>query len=103
MLFAQMAVSAYACPRMNDMAAFESAMTNDDGQSGDSNLCEQHCQDGKASAQAAKPFPATHFLLGPALRVPSFDFVARVGRSIASPLDVAAKPPPLIRYTVLRI
>ena len=96
LLFAQLAVSAYACP-MTGMAS-DTEMN--------ANLCERHCDYGNASLDQAKS-PS-----GMALTVQS---IARIVLTTLSPRPqvtartlratwLAAGPaPPLIRSTVLRI
>ena len=96
LLFAQLAVSAYACP-MTGMGP--DTETN-------ANLCERHCDYGSASLDQAKS-PA-----GVALAIPG---VVRISiatlppqpqvtaRTLRATWPAAGHAPPLIRTTVLRI
>ena len=103
--FAQMAVSAYACPK--DMtegvqhAGVEAA--NDCGMPAAPSLCERHC-DYNASAVQSSPAPLI-----------AADLVAlpwRVEPFVALPFSTSVRerllpariePPPLVRFGVLRI
>jgi hypothetical protein len=102
LLFAQLAVSAYACPMAAQ--APEMAQAGCDEDMGSVNLCEQHCDYGSASFDAAKPLQASPVAVLPSLRIELPDplvssIVAPRARIAAGP----APPPPLSRFTVLRI
>ena len=104
LLFAQLAVSAYACPAV--AAAHEPvAMAADcDQDMGNANLCESHCDYGSASFEAAKPLQVPAVAMSSGLRIELPDSCA--ASTVARPPRVAAgpaPPPPLARFTVLRI
>jgi len=88
LLFAPFALAMHACPGGGDM----------DG------TCANHCDDGKASLDVAKP-PAPHAVAAaPALRIALREPAPLHAPAFDSPFASAAGPaPPLIRYTVLRI
>ena len=104
LVFAQLAMAAYACPSVGDLVAM-AQMQHDAGDDG-AVLCEQHCKTGgKLSFEAAKPAPAEMPALAaaPALRVappPPADrgIAVRTAR-----LSIAGPEPPFGRFTVLRI
>jgi len=96
LLFAQLAVSAYACP-MAGMGA-DTEMN--------ANLCERHCDYGNVSLDQAKSPPAM------ALAVQSIERLAVAtlfpqpqvtARTLRAAWPAAGPAPPLIRFTVLRI
>lgn len=96
LLFAQFAVSAYACPMM--------------GMGGDTemnaNLCERHCDYGNVSLDQAKSPSAMAVALQSVERLtvavlfPQPQVTARTPRAT---WPAAGPAPPLIRFTVLRI
>ena len=89
LLFAQLAVSAFACP-----------MTG--GGDDNANLCQQHCAYGKVSFDSGKQPAASPGMVAAPLRIvalPSID--ARAGSRPATP--AAGPDPPFERFTVLRI
>lgn len=116
LLFAQLAVAAYACPAIAGPAgaiaatnaeAMHAAMPGCDmGKSdGNLNLCLQHCQAGDQSVQtlphiAVPPLAAVpaFAILEPVLPQTGTEVALRAAWSIQVPL-----PPPLIRFGVLRI
>ena len=102
LLLSQLAVSAYACPMAAPSHA--QAQANCDEAAVDVNLCEKHCDYGSASFEAAKPLHASPVALVASLRVALPD-VCVSSREARSPRIAAgpAPPPPLRRFTVLRI
>ena len=101
-LFAQAAVSAFACA---GSVADPVAMAQMKAQmEGDGGLCEKHCTTGTVSFELAKPAAFTMPALVPvALRVALPQPVTRVIAFPPAPHSVAGPAPPLIRFTVLRI
>lgn len=119
-LFAQLAVAAYACPAIDGpagviaaanaeamQAAVHAAMPGCDMGKSDSNpnLCLQHCQAGDQSVQTlphigVPPLAAVPALavLEPVLTQTGIAVALKTTWSIQVPL-----PPPLIRFGVLRI
>lgn len=98
LLFAQLAVSAYACP-MTGMADMADTEMN-------ANLCERHCDYGNASLDQAKA-PSVQALaadsgvrIAPVRASPQPQVTARTLRAA---WPAAGPAPPLIRFTVLRI
>lgn len=108
LLFAQVAVSAYACPGSPAMAA---AAQTDSGVSPSGcedlatrNLCAEHCAYGSSTvgSHSASPEAAQAFL--PAWRAPRLAVAVKVpGPSASWWLTRAAFPPPPILFGVLRI
>jgi hypothetical protein len=99
-VFAQLSVSAYACPATAAQA--EASVSPCDGgtDAPDANLCDKHCNDHQQSSPAAgalSPF------------VPSFvSFLARdTGRAISAPrvaaLDHSISPPVTVSHCRWRI
>lgn len=104
LLFSQLAIANFACPGHGDMAAaVEQTQVAGGGQDVDHNLCQQHCQYGKASVDATKPTPSVSVTIGAALRVPTLESLSPAGQPAASGHWTAPSPPPLSRFTVLRI
>jgi hypothetical protein len=121
LLFAQLAVAAYACPATGGAANVLAAASDDamhsampgcemntsTGEKRDSNpnLCLQHCQAGEQSVQTLPHLPVPAFaaisaltVLEPVL-VQTIDALqSRTAWSVQVPL-----PPPLVRFGVLRI
>ena len=106
--FAQMAVSAYACPMpMTEAQTLASESSADPCEmSGNSNLCERHCDYGASSVQAS-PVPNSARWRRIAWPVPwrAAPFVAL---SFSVPVrewlpPARIEPPPLVRFGVLRI
>ena len=95
-LFAQFAISAYACPMMGMGADAEM----------NANLCERHCDYGNASLDQAK---------SPSGMVVAVQSIERItvatlapqpqvtARTLRATWPAAGPAPPLIRFTVLRI
>lgn len=96
LLFAQLAVSAYACP-MAGMGA-DTEMN--------ANLCERHCDYGNASLDQAKsPSPmalAVQAVAHDAFAAPSTQPQV-TARTLRATWPAAGPAPPLIRSIVLRI
>ena len=116
-MFAQLAIAAYACPAIGGPAsviaavasaeAMQAAMPGCDMRNSDSNpnLCLQHCQAGDQSVQTLSPVAVLAFAAVSTLTI--FEPVlAQAGPGIAL-LSAwphhATSPPPLIRFGVLRI
>jgi hypothetical protein len=115
-LFAQLAVAAYACPAVEGPAAVIAAASVDamraampgcemKDAAGNPNLCLQHCQAGDQSVQtlphlAVPPVVAISALsiLEPVATLTGTDATPATAWAIHVPL-----PPPLIRFGVLRI
>lgn len=101
-LFAQLAVSVYACP----MEA-PSATAAPDGCAewmASANLCRVHCDYGHASFEAAKPLHAPHVALVAGLRITLPDVaIAWLPAPAPSVAPGPSPPPPRWRFTVLRI
>jgi hypothetical protein len=103
--FAQLAISAYACPmNIAESASYASDSSGDDCEmSGSSNLCERHCDYGASSVQASPvPAIAPQVVLSP-LRIPAFVALSfhTSAREFLPPSRI--EPPPLVRFGVLRI
>jgi len=96
LLFAQFAVSAYACP-MTGMGA-DTEMN--------ANLCERHCDYGNASLDQAKSPSGTALAMQSILRIAAATFSPQpqvTARTLRAAWPAAGPAPPLIRSTVLRI
>ena len=114
-LFSQLAVAAYACPTVGDPAPIIAALTTDDmhasmpdcemRDTGNPNLCLQHCQAGDQSVQTL-----------PHVEVPAFAAISTLtviepaqrdsnpGITVVSALpERETSPPQLLRFGVLRI
>ena|SRR5260221_14313172 len=102
LVFAQLAATAFACPMESPSPAI--AQGDCDEVMMNTNLCQNHCDYGSASFEAAKPVHASPVALPACLRLDVADVAAA---SIAAPSPFAAPgpapPPPLARFTVLRI
>ena len=115
-MFAQLAVAAYACPTIDGPAgviadanveAMHAAMPGCDMRTGDSNpnLCLQHCQAGDQSVQTLPPLAVPAFAAVSMLTL----FEPAVAQTqpgialISAWSHHATSPPPLIRFGVLRI
>lgn len=96
LLFAQLAVSAYACPMTGTSADTEM----------NASLCERHCDYGNASLDQAKS-PAGVALADPGvMRIPVAALPPQpqvTARTLRATWPAAGPAPPLIRSTVLRI
>ena len=102
LVFAQLATAAYACPQLAPPPAAEVAMTDcDHDMAGAPNLCERHCDYGKASVDKVKNFPAQPMAgnsVRPLVFAASPEQPPRAGTH-----PHGATGPPLTRFTVLRI
>lgn len=116
LLFAQLAVAAYACPAIDGPAgviaaanaeAMHTAMPGCDMGKSDSNpnLCLQHCQAGDQSVQTLP-----HIAVPALAAVPALSFVEPVLTPMSTAVALKTAwfiqvplPPPLIRFGVLRI
>src|ERR1700680_2681893 len=102
--FAQLAISAYACPMNAEGAIHASNSPADDCEmSGAPNLCERHCDYGASSVQSS-PAPA----MAPQFVALPWRSAAVVPLSFSPPArewlpPTRIEPPPLVRFGVLRI
>ena len=103
--FAQLVVSAYACPiAMAQGETFASESSADPCEMGGSpNLCERHCDYGASSVQSS-PAPA----IAPELVPVPWRVAPFVPLSFSEPSGewlppARSEPPPLVRFGVLRI
>jgi len=100
LVFAQLATAAYACPQLAEPAAVANAPDCHDP-SPAPNLCERHCDYGKASFE--KPKPVASPAIAP-IFVRAIAIVAMpAGNLRADPHARIATGPPPTRFTVLRI
>lgn len=111
-LFAQLAVAAYACPKLEARGNAEQAMAMMDGCAGmdmsqdDANLCVEHCKSGHQSNDTARlpvaftPVEALLYVLPDELLA---DADAGSTRPAPDPLLAAAPPPHAILHCVWRI
>ena len=98
-VFAQLATAAYACPQLVAPTAMTHAPDCHDP-SPAPNLCERHCDYGKASFENPKPLAAP--VIAPMIvRVIAIIATAEVPR--ADPHARIATGPPPTRFTVFRI
>ena len=114
-LFAQLAVAAYACPAVEGPAIIFAAITIGDMHAampgcemtdiGNPNLCLQHCQAGDQSVQTLPHVEIPAFAAIPTLAViDPLELNSNPGITILSRLpERETSPPPLIRFGVLRI
>jgi len=96
LLFAQFAVSAYACPMMSMGADSEM----------NANLCERHCDYGNASLDQAKSPTAMTLAVQSIARNALATLTPQpqvTARTLRATWLAAGPAPPLIRSTVLRI
>ena len=96
LLFAQLAVSAYACP-MTGMGP-DSEMN--------ANLCERHCDYGNASLDQAKSPGAAAVAVQSVARIAPMSLPDQpqvTARTLRATWPATGPAPPLIRSTVLRI
>jgi hypothetical protein len=105
LVFSQLAVSAYACPMsMPESANYASDSGGDDCEmSGNSNLCDRHCDYGASSVQSS---PIV--FLAPQLAPLPWRVPPMVALSFSTPVGewlqpTRIEPPPLVRFGVLRI
>jgi hypothetical protein len=103
--FAQLAVSAYACPMDMPDAMHQAGVTSANGcdRPATPNLCERHCDYGASSVQSS-PAPA----IAPQLVPSPWRVAAFVPLSFSTPVrewikSIRIEPPPLVRFGVLRI
>ncbi len=114
LLFAQLAVAAYACPVMAAPGEMTPAAISDDmhaamphceeSDSGTTNLCMQHCQAGSQAVQTSPqtPLPAVAMLPFAVFELPLP--VSSPGVVVLSTLpERETSPPPLLRFGFLRI
>jgi hypothetical protein len=116
LLFAQLAVAAYACPAVDgaarvlaavNAAAMQGAMPGCDMGNGESNpnLCLQHCQAGDQSVQTLAHVAVPAFAaISTLLIIDPLVLEAEPGIKLASAWSAKVPlPPPLFRFGVLRI
>jgi hypothetical protein len=108
--FAQLAVSAYACPQQDRMAAPAAKATpapaeaDHCAKSGNGNLCERHCAYGSTSVQSTPPAAAVPDLTPLPWRIELISAPAVEQHACKSFIVLPrAEPPPLARFGVLRI
>lgn len=115
-LFTQMTVAAYACSGMNQSVhTAPPAVTADHqhaGMTGDCahkdtgnlNICQQHCQAGSQSVESAPQLSAPPAAILPVTVLVPFQPLLAVRISVLSALlERETAPPPLIRFRVFRI
>lgn len=101
--FAQVAVSAFVCPGQDGQAALERMSEAGCPDPGSANLCQAHCNYGKASVDSAKPLPALAQPAGPVLWVPVAPAAAHHGLAPGRHFVPATGPPPLLLFGALRL
>jgi hypothetical protein len=108
--FAQLAVSAYACPQQDRMAqpaakaAPAPAATDHCAKTGKGNLCERHCAYGSSSVQSTPPAAANPDLTPLPWRIELISAPAAERLACKSFIVLPrGEPPPLARFGVLRI
>jgi hypothetical protein len=99
LVFAQLATAAYACPQLREPERTASAPACHDP-SPAPNLCERHCDYGKASFEKQKPVTAP--AIAPMI-VRVIAIAAMPDAPRADPHARIATGPPPTRFTVLRI
>jgi hypothetical protein len=99
LVFAQLATAAYACPQLTEPTVVASA-PDCHGHTPAPNLCERHCDYGKASFEKPKPI-ATPDVVPVFVRVT--EIALRFEPPRADPHARIATGPPPTRFTVLRI
>ena len=99
LVFAQLATAAYACPQLAAPVVAANVPDCHDP-SPTPNLCERHCDYGKASFEKPKPVaaPAIASMFVRAIAIIAMPDIPRAERHVS----VATGPPPT-RFTVLRI
>ena len=106
LVFAQMAVSAYACPALTVEAEAPASvsMPCHDPDGGTANLCQKHCHDSQQSQSAAASMPAAFSAAFVAIvPQPATSVAATVACLDGPALLHANSPPPSIRNCCLRI
>jgi hypothetical protein len=99
LLFSQLAVAAYACPRFTAPEAAASMPDCDEPMN--ANLCETHCDYGSTSLDSKSKVPAAD-VAPVSVRVELSVALPPPRLCAPSPVGVATGPPPT-RFTVLRI
>jgi len=101
LLFAQLATAAYACPQLAQPLEMAMSADCDHEMAQAPNLCERHCDYGKASVDKVKNLAAPDVA---AAAVRPLLFLPAVAEGPRMPARAgAATGPPLTRFTVLRI
>ena len=115
LLFAQLAVAAYACPAPGNPAPMINATLSNDlhaampgcemRDAGNPNLCLQHCLAGDQSVRAFQQVPFADFaaISTSGIVVPVQLNADRGIIALSTLPEHATSPPPLIRFGVLRI
>src|SRR5258706_14864183 len=104
--FAQLAVSAYACPSQDrDAPAVTKHQTAEEhcAKTATRNLCEHHCDFGSSSLQSASHAVTAPDLAALPWRVELIAAPAVERTACRSPAPLRTEPPPLVRFGVLRI
>jgi hypothetical protein len=102
LLFSQLALSAHFCAMAMPSPAM--AQGECDEVMPDANLCRTHCDYGSASFDAAKPVHASPVAIPASLKVSLPDIsVCPIAAPSPHVPPGPAPPPPLARFTVLRI
>jgi hypothetical protein len=103
--FAQLAVSAYACPTRHQDGAAPShdAATEHCTKVATTNLCERHCDYGNSSLQSAPPAAIAPDLAPLPWRIELVAAPAVERRACKALAPDRTEPPPLVRFGVLRI
>jgi hypothetical protein len=104
LLFSQLAVAAYSCPMSSaPQAAVAGEAPLDQDASDSPSLCHGHCKYGSASFESAKFSAWSPQAVDSGLRVPALRVLTLRTQPISRPRALAVSPPPLSRFTVLRI
>ena len=108
LMFANIAVSAYACPMMNpgtiaSQAAAADAPCPDETSVAQPGLCHKHCEDGQQNVSDASDPPVSVFL--PAFVLPSPVGAVPPDSAVTFPPELfhATSPPLAIQYCCFRI
>jgi len=103
--FAQLVVSAYACPsRHHDEAAVShDAASEHCAKVATTNLCERHCDYGNSSLQSSAPAAAAPDLAPLPWRIELVAAPAVERRACKALAPDRTEPPPLVRFGALRI
>jgi hypothetical protein len=100
LLFAQLATAVYACPQLADPAPAVESQDCDHDTDATPNLCQRHCDQGKASLDSPRLAVAPD--MAPTYERPLL-LVATHGAPRVSTAAQVPTGPPATRFTVLRI
>jgi hypothetical protein len=104
LLFSQLAVASYSCPKLGEAEAVVAMDASSDAAPADeANLCAGHCMYGNASAEPAKTPASPPLAMDAGLRVVGFQALAIRAPSGTPFRAQPTAAPPLARFTVLRI